>query len=96
MIGCFERSDRCAEYFGDVFVFHVVVVFHVEYQTLFFGEGCHGPAQTLSECVSVDMLVGLDGVGQMALLVIEREGEAGAFALEVGNAFVYGYFVEPR
>ena len=57
MIRGFQGSDRCVGDFGDLFIFELIEVSHIEYDPLFFRQLLYGFMEFSLQLVSVEIRV---------------------------------------
>ena len=90
-----ECAYRGAEYLRHLFVFHIVVVSHVEYQTLFVRQTCYSLLKFFLKLVTVEICVALNTVEQKGIITVIIDLSFHTLAVEEVDRLVNSYFEEP-
>ena len=96
MVGGFKRTDRSAENFRHLLIFHLVVIAHVEDETLFFREVHDRLLEGELEFVAVEIFVAFEIAEEKRLVVlVARDVVALALLVEEIDRLVDGDLIEP-
>ena len=76
MIRGLQRADRCAENLRHLLILHLVVIFHVEHESLLLRQGRHRLPQLQGKRVAIDIFIALYEVDKMAFLIVKAKAQA--------------------
>lgn len=95
MIRGLQSPDRRAEDFADLFVLHVVVITHVEDESLLCWQFEDCLLQAALQLIAVEIVIVLQAIGELIFVVRRSECGVSFFAVEERESGVGSDFVEP-
>ena len=73
MIACLQCADRGAEYFRHILIFHLVVISHVEHETLLLRQFRYRLLQLFLQFVTIEIIIGFQIIDKKRLIRILTE-----------------------